>query len=130
MKTAYEKDMEDSLRQIAKAVGMESSTPQVERLIQKVQDLADDHSNCVCKGNWRTLVAQYRDLIGREYKDSKGKEYTFFGLVDGDDDYYYGMAPKDGSGVKLLSCVGSPEGFGYKLIGAEPKNRQGKPNAP
>lgn len=116
MKTAYEKDMEDTLRQIAKAVGMNPHSPNPEGLIQKVKELSKEHDDCVCKGNWRSLVSEYRDLIGRQYKAHDGVVCTFFGLVDGVDDYYYGMVPVEGGQPRLLSCVGSPEGFGYSLI--------------
>ena len=69
---------------------------------------------CVCEGNWRLLVNEYRNLIGRKYKDRDGVIFTFFGLVWGDDDFYYGMY-REGK-THLLSCVGDPEGFGYTLV--------------
>jgi hypothetical protein len=67
---------------------------------------------CICKGNWRKIVAEHENLIGAQYEDEKGNAYTFFGLVHGDDDYYYGMSSK--AGVSLLSCVGSIEGHGLR----------------
>lgn len=71
---------------------------------------------CICRGNWRLIVNEYRAFIGKRYRDHKGQEWSFFGLVHGDDDYYYGMFRK-GESV-LLSCVGSIEGHGYELVDA------------
>jgi len=65
-------------------------------------------------GNWITLVKEYEPLTGRLYLND-GFLYKFFGLVHGDDDYYYGMSRVSDGQVRLLSCVGSPEGFGYKV---------------
>lgn len=77
---------------------------------------------CICEGNWRTIVKEYEPKIGKKYKtywgpDGKGEyEYLFFGLVHGGDDYYYGMvSTKDGK-VRLLSCVGSIEGFDFEEV--------------
>jgi hypothetical protein len=70
-----------------------------------------DDAECICKGNWRKIVAEHESLIGAQYEDERGKTYTFFGLVHSDDDYYYGMSSK--AGVRLLSCVGSIEGHGF-----------------
>lgn len=71
-------------------------------------------TGCICFGNWRKLVSEHESLIGKRYKGYDGKTYTFFGLVHGGDDYYYGMCNENG--VKLLSCVGSIEGCGYKEL--------------
>lgn len=73
---------------------------------------------CVCEGNWRLILHEYRPFFGRHYigvegKDS-GKEFVFIGLMDGEDDYYYVMWSK-ADGFRLLTCVGSIEGNGYKI---------------
>ena len=70
-------------------------------------------SDCICKGNWRLLVKETEHLIGKRFRDDRGEEYTFFGLVHGDDDYYYGMKGKE---LRLLSCVVNLETFGFELI--------------
>ncbi len=62
--------------------------------------------------NWTKLVAKYEPIIGRAYKFD-GRRYVFFGLVHGDDDFYFGMVRDDGK-LHLLSCVGTPEAFGYE----------------
>lgn len=67
------------------------------------------------KDNWSLILEKYDSLIGRSYKDEDEVEYKFFGLVHGGDDYYYGMWNKE-HGMRLLSCVGSIEGFGMEII--------------
>lgn len=71
-------------------------------------------NNCICHGNWRNIVKNVDQLIGKHFLDHKGEEFKFFGIVHGDDDFYYGMHGK--SGLALLSCVGSIEGHGYVLV--------------
>lgn len=59
------------------------------------------------KDNWTLIVKEYAPLIGRRYKDHRG-EYTFFGIVHGGDDYYYGLIDKKGKTI-LSTCVGALE---------------------
>ena len=62
--------------------------------------------------NWTSLVKDYEPLIGRKYHyDKDGKEYTFIGLLHGQDDFYFVMW-RDGK-VHLLTCVGIPEKMGF-----------------
>lgn len=68
---------------------------------------------CICEGNWRTIISECQELIGRKFLLGDD-EYVFFGVVHGADDYYYGMYSGK-SGIQLLSCVGSIEGHGYAL---------------
>lgn len=60
------------------------------------------------KDNWTLIVKEYRPKIGFRYKDNKGTEYLFFGLVLADDDYYYGLMDNEGK-VRLSTCVGALE---------------------
>lgn len=78
-------------------------------------------SKCICKGNWREIVKECEPLIDQKYIDSNGDQYAFFGVVHGGDDFYYGMF--GGGKLKLLSCVGSIEGHGYKLIAPCPHSQ-------
>ena len=73
---------------------------------------------CVCKGNWRKILSDVEHLIDREFTDQNGRIFTFFGLVHGGDDYYYGMYAADDlpRNSVLLSCVGSIAGHGYELL--------------
>jgi len=57
-------------------------------------------------------------LIGKRYLDDRDRQWKFFGLVHGGDDYYYGMY-RDGQTI-LLSCVGDMEGHGYRLDPEQP----------
>lgn len=67
------------------------------------------------KDNWTLITAENRHRIGQRFKDHRGHEYSFFGIVDGYDDYYYGMYSKE-HGMMLLSCVGSIEDPGHGWI--------------
>lgn len=72
---------------------------------------------CICTGNWRAIVNECSSLIDRKFRGNDGHVYTFFGVVHGSDDYYYGM--HRAGQMALLSCVGSLQGWagwGYKLI--------------
>jgi hypothetical protein len=84
--------------------------------------LRQDAENCVCKGNWRTILSECESLIGNTFtRRDDGTIWHFFGLVDGGDDYYYGMSKLGGGGLALLSCVGSLEAHGYEPVIAEGK---------
>ena len=65
---------------------------------------------CVCKGNWRLILSEVQEQLGKEFFDKDGKKVTLFGLVHGDDDYYYGTWSKE-TGYRLLSCVGNLESW-------------------
>lgn len=82
-----------------------------ERLVKPNHD-----AGCICRGNWRDIVAETSPLLDKKFKDRDGKEYIFFGLVHGSDDYFYGMWPVGEYKPVLLSCVGSIEGHGYTLV--------------
>jgi hypothetical protein len=69
---------------------------------------------CICKGNWRAIVKESEQDIGKQYSDRDGKVWTFFGVVHSDDDYYYGMW-REGH-LNLLSCVGSLALGGYEPV--------------
>ncbi len=70
---------------------------------------------CICEGNFRNIVTETFHLIGKKFKDNNGKRYVFFGVVYGDDDFYYGMSDTNNKCL-LLSCVGSLETFGFEQI--------------
>lgn len=74
--------------------------------------------NCVCHGNWRSIVNETQHLLGDEYECERGqwsgRGWYFYGIVHGDDDYYYGMV-RNGRHL-LLSCVGSIDGHGFKRV--------------
>lgn len=71
------------------------------------------------KDNWTSIVKKYEPKIGFKYKDNKGTEYIFFGLVHADDDYYYGLLSTEGRLV-LSSCVGGLE-FAYEEVPGQRK---------
>ena len=70
--------------------------------------------DCVCWGNWRAILKEIEPLIGREFIEERtGERWRLFGLVHGDDDYYYGL--HRAGKLCLSSCVMSLEGCGYRL---------------
>lgn len=70
-------------------------------------------SSLSCDDNWIKLINEYDGLIGSVFIDKEsGIEYTFFGLVHGVFDYYYGLY-SDANGLVLLSCVLSLNKYGY-----------------
>ncbi len=71
-------------------------------------------TDCICQGNWRTLIAESAPLFGKKFVDINGLEYTFYGLVHSSEDYYFGMCDNEGRSY-LLSCVGTLEQHGYRL---------------
>ena len=72
--------------------------------------------DCICEGNWRTIVTESEPLLDKIFEcERTGKEYVFYGIVWGSDDFYYGMYSYSKGDSKLLSCVGSLEGHGFYL---------------
>jgi hypothetical protein len=73
--------------------------------------------DCVCHGNWRLIVKETQHLLGDEFECETGPHrgrWWFYGIVYGDDDFYYGMT-RNGRHV-LLTCVGSLESAGFKRV--------------
>jgi hypothetical protein len=64
--------------------------------------------------NWELIVERYHKHIGDIYEDDDGTRYRLFGLVHGDDDYYYGLTNMKTGKLMLYSCVGALE---FKKIG-------------
>ncbi|MDO8415213.1 MAG: hypothetical protein Q7S87_03255 [Agitococcus sp.] len=79
----------------------------------KPGDSAED--TCICKGNWQLIIKEAAPLMDNQFvQESTGNIYTFWGVLHGSDDYYYVMS-RDGK-VQLLSCVGSIEEAGFRLL--------------
>jgi len=93
--------------------GIEESLAKLLRTLQPAP--ADE--GCICEGNWRQIVKEEEPNFNSEYVDERGNRFRFFGLVHASDDYYYGM--NGPTGMRLLSCVGSIEGFGLKKSASE-----------
>lgn len=87
-------------------------------------------SRCVCKGNWRLIVAEYNKAcedhvdgrygVGGDFIDSDGGEWQWIGVMNGYEDFYYVVYNADREETRFLSCVGSIEGHGYAPVGTEP----------
>ena len=83
--------------------------------VRKADAAAGSHDEgCICRGNWRLIVGECSELIGKRFASKDGGRYRFFGVVHGDDDDYYGMH-SSGKGLVLLSCVGSLESHGFEV---------------
>lgn len=80
------------------------------------QDQVSADPGCICHGNWRNIVAECAPLLDKIFRDEKGREFVFFGVVHSSEDYYYGMYSRSEGKLCLLSCVGSIEGHGYTLV--------------
>lgn len=59
---------------------------------EHIGGIAMSENNCICEDNWKNLVTGYERYIGRTYVDNEGLEWKFFGLIHGEDDYYYGLS--------------------------------------
>jgi hypothetical protein len=63
------------------------------------------------------ILDEEEENFEKIYSDNKGVMHRFIGVLIASDDYYYAMMPCDGSlKLKLLSCVGSIESFGYEKV--------------
>ena len=78
-------------------------------------------NECICKGNWRLIVKESEPFFGRRYRNEKGHQYYFVGVLHAEDDYYYAMMRCTDSKLMMLSCVGSIETMGFTLIEDAPK---------
>jgi len=66
--------------------------------------------------NWKVIVDEYNDRIGSSVYDDDGNVYTFFGLVHGEDDFYYGLISKSSDRyLRLISCVFPLESAGFEF---------------
>lgn len=68
----------------------------------------------VADRNWESLQREVMPLIGRQFRSANGNICRLIGLIDGGDDYYYGMTLE--GRLHMLSCVGSLEVHGMTLI--------------
>lgn len=75
-------------------------------------------TGCICKGNWCAIVKEMEPWLDKKFTDQHGQEWTFYGIVHGSDDYYYGVA-RAGE-THLLSCVGALESYGYEPVATDP----------
>ena len=64
--------------------------------------------------NWTDLVHDWEPLIGRTFTHEDGREFTFIGLLHGQDDFYFVMW-RENETIRLLTCVGVPEQMGFTL---------------
>lgn len=100
--------------------GLSATATRLEAIAAQRPQPVDD--GCICKGNWRLILKETRHLIGRVFTgEIDDSAHTYFGLVDGQDDYYYGMIQHGTGKLRLLSCVGSFETHGYTVVPPPPE---------
>jgi len=80
-----------------------------------IRHAIDNADNCICHGNWSSIIKESRHLLNRHFISHDKKKFIFIGFIHAADDFYYGFWNKI-DGLRLLSCVGSIEGHGYTLI--------------
>ncbi len=124
MTTPATPTLDERLAAALETLGDNPAVAQLRALFEEARKEADP--GCVCRGNWRRLVAETDEKIGKYFVDRHGEKCHFFGLVWGDDDFYYGFSkPRQRAGdsgalteeqeeqehqarpLYLLSCVGS-----------------------
>ena len=63
------------------------------------------------------ILNEEQDNFEKLYNDDKGVVHRFIGVLIAEDDYYYSMMPCDGSRIlRLLSCVGGIESYGFEKV--------------
>jgi hypothetical protein len=74
-------------------------------------------SKCICEGNWRLIVAETEHLLGTTFIniDKPNEIYTLFGIVHGEDDFYYGMSRNADKAVRLVSCCMNLKVAGWRM---------------
>jgi len=69
--------------------------------------------------NWLLLLERYESLIGQIYTDIDGNHWEFYGLMHGEDDYYFVMLPIWEACCKkpvmFISCAVTIEMAGFEL---------------
>jgi hypothetical protein len=80
------------------------------------QNQEQQDPECICKGNWRAIIAETEPLLDKKFRDREGKVFILYGVVHGSDDYFYGLLPVEEGKAVLLSCVCSIESYGYTLM--------------
>ena len=94
------------------------ASKRIEELAARVSALEADTKDAA---TWREIVSESRPLYDNKFVRD-GAEYTFVGVVDASDDYFYLMVPSDDKlRPVLLSCVGSIETHGFTAVPPHPE---------
>lgn len=64
-----------------------------------------------------SILEEEQKNFEKLYNDDSGNVYRFIGVLIAENDYYYSMMPCDGSRkLRLLSCVGGIESYGFEKV--------------
>lgn len=72
-----------------------------------------EQTPCVCEGNWRDIIAETKDKIGKTFIDSNKEEWILDGVLWAEDDFYYFFVNDNGE-LKYCSCVATLNVHGMK----------------
>lgn len=119
----------EALEQMARSVHETAGDgvhPEFERGLQ-IGKAIESAEGCICRGNWRAIIKDTQSHLDQCFIGDDGSEYYLIGILHASDDYYYAM--RGGKhGLRLLSCVGSIEGFGFTRAESSEKSNE-KPSA-
>lgn len=111
-------DDEQTFKEIAKTAEPVAYETYTDLLYEYLKE-KNTNKGCICGGNLRALVKEHEHLFDRVFKNEKNQFFTFFGIVIGSDDYYYGLVRHSKGTVVLSSCVLRLENAGYELVETE-----------
>lgn len=77
----------------------ECSTPDWCPLLNEVK------AECVCEGNWRNIIHECEDFIGKPYFDDNMDVWRFVGVLWAEDDFYYTFYSPDTRNYMFSTCV-------------------------
>ena len=86
----------------------------IQENIFSCKSIMNNLSSRASEKTWEILKKESELLIDEKFL-YKGNIYTFFGLVHGKDDFYYGMIDEMNKTI-LLSCVVNLETHGFIFI--------------
>lgn len=89
---------------------------------KKIGCVQHDCDECICAGNWRTIISESEPLLGRLFMKD-GASHRFIGVLHADDDYYYCFLDMNGN-LARCSCVVDIEQYGYILDKKESRHKQ------
>ena len=66
--------------------------------------------------NLELIIKESRPYFDHYYIGENNHTFIFDGILVAEDDYYYSMRSAKNNTVRLLSCVGSIESYGFERV--------------